>query len=281
MADVGRVDVDVFQRYQAFVQCADERTRFLRQEVEEHAREVFSKANLRRDGQLSLGELAHAMQFYNLHTVPELSDPTAFRAFVLSSFEAYEQPWGSGTVNFDSFCQLVAALRDRYAKYMPEINFRVVKQDTGAAAAAKATVNEFDTLQIDKAAIRRIFHLFDADKSGALDAQEICAIAKEMGIPDYERDGYKGFIIRSIKEHLGDKNDEDDGKLLEHEFDFTEFTKLLCSLVTCKVDRNYRKYILSKSIARGVLDQASPKKKEGKGKGRNVLQKAGMQSLGV
>ena len=41
------------------------------------------------------------------------------------------------------------------------------------------------------------------------------------GIPDYERDGYKGFIIRSIKEFRGDA-DGDDGSLLEEEFDFSE-----------------------------------------------------------
>ena len=45
--------------------------------------------------------------------MPELSEPDAFRAFVLSCFEAYEQPAGSGTLTFDAFTQLLAPLRDR------------------------------------------------------------------------------------------------------------------------------------------------------------------------
>lgn len=280
------ISLEVFQRYNAFMQNTDERMRFLREEVEAHARTVFDRVNLRRDGVLSVGELANALRAFNLDKVPELSEPDAFRAFVLSCFEAYEQPAGSGTLTFDAFTQLLAPLRDRYVKYMPEIKLRVEMNETGAAAAARASSREFDTLQIDQTAIARIFQLFDADRSGFLDAWEISNICREMGIADYERDEYKGLIIRSIKEFRGDNPDEDDGKLLEHEFNLTEFKNMLCMLVTCKVDRNYRKYILSKSIARGVLHEAkSPKdkggalKKAATGK-RSVLQKAGLAALG-
>lgn len=34
-----------------------------------------------------------------------------------------------------------------------------------------------------------MFALFDTDSSGALDAKEIVGIVRQMGIPDYERDG--------------------------------------------------------------------------------------------
>merc|ERR1712224_113466 len=107
-----------------------------------------------------------------------------------------------------------------------------------ASKIAEQTNKEFSLLNLDEAAMKRIFRLFDKDQSGYLDIDEIKQIVREMGIPDYERDDYEGFIKRNSK-----AVDEDDSG----EIEFEEFKVLLQSLVTCKVDRNYRQWILKQS----------------------------------
>merc|ERR1719473_1703057 len=121
---------------------------------------------------------------------------------------------------------------------MPKIQKR--HDDDGKALSkasklAEQTNKEFSLLNLDESAMKRIFRLFDKDQSGFLDISEIKQIVREMGIPDYERDEYEGFIKRNTR-----AVDEDDSG----EIEFEEFKILLQSLVTCKVDRNYRNWIL-------------------------------------
>merc|ERR1719473_793082 len=124
---------------------------------------------------------------------------------------------------------------------MPKIQKRYEddsKASSKASKIAEQTNKEFSLLNLDEVAMRRIFRLFDKDGSGFLDIDEIKQIVREMGIPDYERDQYEGFIKRNSK-----AVDEDESG----EIEFEEFKILLQSLVTCKVDRNYRNWILKQS----------------------------------
>merc|ERR1719473_1227369 len=99
--------------------------------------------------------------------------------------------------------------------------------DSVAAKAAETTQKEFNLLKLDEKAMMRIFDLFDQDHSGFLDTEEIEAIVREMGIPDYERDGYRGIIVRNKKLLNRDK-----AKIAGKDIEYAEFKVLLQSLVT-------------------------------------------------
>merc|ERR1712093_813157 len=102
---------------------------------------------------------------------------------------------------------------------MPSLNVKgdsaqTKKQLSKATKIAEQAQREFELLQLDEKAMLRIFKLFDKDNSGFLDVLEIKQIVREMGIPDYERDNYSGFIARNAK--LADED-------MSGEIEFEEF----------------------------------------------------------
>ncbi|KAF4756032.1 hypothetical protein FOZ63_013943, partial [Perkinsus olseni] len=125
------------------------------------------------------------------------------------------------------------ALANHWSKHMPidrekasRKSMNAVRNAAYAAKVADETAKQFSLLNLDESSMLRIFHLYDSDKSGFLEASEIRQIAQEMKIPDYGRDHYRGFIRRNAR-HVDDNGDG--------QIEFGEFKSLLQSLVTCKV----------------------------------------------
>mmetsp|Transcript_45489 Transcript_45489/g.103041 ORF Transcript_45489/g.103041 Transcript_45489/m.103041 type:complete len:376 (+) Transcript_45489:40-1167(+) len=171
--------------------------------------------------------------------VPEFAaDPRYFGTFCARAFNAHAEGH-EDRMTEEEFCVLFEKLLGTYTHAMPQVKAskkEVKKQQAAISKAVEATTKEFEMLNLDEHAMAQIFKLFDKDQSGYLDEMEIKQIVKEMGIPDYERDGYKGFIKRNTRQVDDDASGE---------VEFEEFKKLLQSLVTCKIDRTYRQYILS------------------------------------
>ncbi len=112
------------------------------------------------------------------------------------SFNAYDSESKGHITRVEFEC-----LFDRLQRQFPELRsaFPDLEKDRNDEIRRKTTAKEkltnsvknFNTLKLDKGCMRRIFELFDADKSGYLDVDEIVSIVKQMNITDYERDGYK------------------------------------------------------------------------------------------
>ncbi|KAF4652926.1 hypothetical protein FOL47_010794 [Perkinsus chesapeaki] len=216
----------------------------------EYCDRLFSELDLKGNGQLSRGGLVVALRKMGLaEKVPEFSEPREgarwFRQFSQWAFDAHCIPGeGEEFISLENFRKLYEDIAKHWPDYMPvdrEEAARKTREEIRDAAYAAKVVDEaakqFELLNLDESAMLRIFHLFDADQSGYLESKEIRRIAREMKIPDYERDNYRGFIKRNAR-HV----DDNGNGLIE----FDEFKTLLQSLVTCKVDRAYRLCVLQK-----------------------------------
>lgn len=230
----------------------------LRKEEIQYCTQVFNEYDYDHDGYLSRGEFKELLK-QHLHFHEKIDefrdDPAAFEQFQRIAFDAHDDS-NLDRMGQQEFFLLWQSLLEKYPQNMPKVERR--KNDAEKAAKSKATKiaeqtnREFELLNLDEQAMRRIFRLFDKDQSGFLDISEIKQIVSEMGIPDYERDGYEGFIKRNTK-----AVDEDDSG----EIEFEEFRILLQSLVTCKVDRNYRNWILKQGQMPDQQKSTMPRKK--------------------
>lgn len=215
----------------------------LPEEQLEWCQKLLRKFDYDHDGSLSRGEFKEVLLHLRLdEKVPEFKqDRSAFDTFCMKAFDAFDED-NDDLISQSDFNLAYQSLQSQYAAVMPSV--RSVKeakerkqQMSKATKIAEQAQREFELLSLDEKAMHRIFRLFDKDDSGFLDVAEIKQIVREMGIPDYERDDYTGFLSRNQRLVDADASGE---------IEFDEFRLLLQSLVTCKVDRNYRQYILSK-----------------------------------
>eukprot|EP00746_Dinoflagellata_sp_MGD_P161140 gnl/MRDRNA2_/MRDRNA2_88183_c0_seq1.p1 gnl/MRDRNA2_/MRDRNA2_88183_c0~~gnl/MRDRNA2_/MRDRNA2_88183_c0_seq1.p1 ORF type:complete len:265 (+),score=54.31 gnl/MRDRNA2_/MRDRNA2_88183_c0_seq1:85-879(+) len=216
----------------------------LGKETIHYCEKIFHEYDYDKDGFLSRGEFKELLKEHlKLHEkVEEFHDEATFHSFCKMAFDAHDDN-NQDRIGLQEFVLLWQCLMERYPDVMPKVQKRRdddQKALSKASKIAEQTNREFSLLNLDEAAMKRIFRLFDKDQSGFLDIGEIKQIVREMGIPDYERDEYEGFIKRNTK-----AVDEDDSG----EIEFEEFRILLQSLVTCKVDRNYRNWILKQGQA--------------------------------
>lgn len=257
---------DQYQRFLHKPRARQEMT--LTPEQQEFCTQLFRKFDYDHDNSLSRGEFKEVLLHLRLHEkVPEFKqDRTSFDTFCMNAFDAFDED-NDDLLAVQDFYLVYQSMQSQYAEVMP--NVRSVKQAkernqqmSKATKIAEQAQREFELLSLDEKAMLRIFRLFDKDNSGCLDIAEIKQIVREMGIPDYERDNYTGFIRRN----QGMVDQDASG-----EIEFEEFRLLLQSLVTCKVDRNYRQYILSKPTGAGAgssgLDAKAKPKAKGKAKG--------------
>jgi len=236
----------IYDQYKVFIKPRRPEMSLKREDLS-FAEKVFYQYDYDHDGYLSRGEFKDVLKDHlKLHIkVPEFKDdPAAFEQFNKTAFDAHDDH-NIDKMTLQDFLLLWQSVQEKYPDAVPKLyRPKREQQETKSKASlmAAASNREFEMMNLDEKAMRRIFRLFDKDASGYLDVQEIKMIVGEMGIPDYERDGYDGFIKRNCR-----AVDEDDSG----EIEFEEFKTLLQSLVTCKVDRNYRQWILNQGKKRG------------------------------
>lgn len=203
----------------------------------------FREFDLNGDGSINSGEFCIMMLQMGIEDCrAKHSDDMGLDlyTFAQNAFDAYDRNV-DGELDMREFEGLFKRLLAKYKDMVPDEEFEASRRAErerleAARKAVTATNKEFEMLKLDKGMMLRIFNLFDKDKGGTLDVLEIASIVNEMGIPDYERDGYIGFIERN--QQVSDDNA--DGTV-----EFDEFCRLIQSLVTCKMNRNYRKQILA------------------------------------
>ncbi|KAF4686576.1 hypothetical protein FOZ60_005045 [Perkinsus olseni] len=228
-------------------------TRLAKDEVA-YCKRLYAEVDLDAKGKLGRGELTIALRKMGLdRRVPEFAEaedgPEWFRKFCQrvgpgilwqvhyldAAFDTYSCRTADGEefVSPENFEKLYEALANHWSKHMPidrekasRKSMNAVRNAAYAAKVADETAKQFSLLNLDESSMLRIFHLYDSDKSGFLEASEIRQIAQEMKIPDYGRDHYRGFIRRNAR-HVDDNGDG--------QIEFGEFKSLLQSLVTCKV----------------------------------------------
>ncbi|KAF4654338.1 hypothetical protein FOZ61_008329, partial [Perkinsus olseni] len=233
-------------------------TRLAKDEIA-YCKRLYVEVDLPAKGQLGRGELTIALRKMGLdRRVPEFAEaedgPEWFRKFCQrvgpgilwqvhyldAAFDTYSCRTADGEefVSPENFEKLYEALANHWSKYMPidrekvsRKSMNAVRNAAYAAKVADETAKQFSLLNLDESSMLRIFHLYDSDKSGFLEASEIRQIAQEMKIPDYGRDHYRGFIRRNAR-HVDDNGDG--------QIEFGEFKSLLQSLVTCKVAIDWR-----------------------------------------
>lgn len=229
---------------------------------------MFKEFDLDADNYITGGEfcmLLHSLgiEEYRREQSDEMDIP--FELYAMQAFDAFDYNV-DGKINKLEFERLFGMLMKQYPDLIPDDEFEASRRAEAeriekARELVQDTSKEFEMLKLDEAAMMRIFELFDRDGSGGLDMSEIAMIVKEMGIADYERDSYRGFIERN--KTLAD--DDDDGTI-----EFDEFSRLIQSVVTCKINRNYRKQVLemkkpvqSKRPVRRVESEGESKSPQG------------------
>jgi len=262
-----------YEQYQKFLHKGRSRHHFdlnLTEEQREFCTQLFRKFDYDHDQNLSRGEFKEVLLHLKLHEkVPEFKkdhSSNSFDTFCRNAFDAFDEDNDDLMSITDFLLVYQSLLSSQYSEYMPSV--RSAKQAkernqqmSKATKIAEQAQREFELLSLDEKAMLRIFRLFDKDDSGCLDIAEIKQIVREMGIPDYERDNYTGFINRNQR-----MVDQD----ASGEIEFEEFRLLLQSLVTCKVDRNYRQYILGQTGPGGQKQSEKKPDAKAKAKGKKL-----------